>query len=233
MELTNQQLGRMMDLSAVRAEVDFAEIEQLAATAKRLNCIVAFALPCYTRELQALLAGAPDVGIGGVVSFPSGGSTTAMKVAEAKELVEMGVDEIDMVGNIGWIRSGRDEAVVDEIRAVKQAIGGMSLKVIIECHWLTDDQIRRATELCIRAGADWVKTGTGWPETGATLENCRLIKSVAGDDIKIKAAGGVRDLKTVVEMIRIGVTRFGVGMSSGTKIMEELAAMPGGKTVVQ
>ena len=232
MELTVTQLGRMMDLSSVRADVDYQEICQLAETAKRFNCIVAYSLPCYIAELVELLADAPEVGAGAAVGFPSGGHTTEMKQIEARHLCDMGIAELDMVANIGWIKSGRDDAVVDDIRAVVDAADGIPVKVIIECHWLTDDEICRATELCIRGRADWVKTGTGWPPTGATLENCALIKKVAGDAIHVKASGGVRDNETACRMAAMGIERFGVGLNAGTKMLEELAAMPGGKIVI-
>ncbi|MHC4178851.1 MAG: deoxyribose-phosphate aldolase, partial [Planctomycetota bacterium] len=111
-------------------------------------------------------------------------------------------------------------------RAVAEAAEGTLLKVILETHCLSDDQIKRGSEICVRAGADFVKTGTGWAETGATLHNIGLIKSVVGNQAQIKASGGVRDLDTLVEMYRLGATRFGVNMKAGVKILEDCAALP-------
>jgi deoxyribose-phosphate aldolase len=231
MRLTVQQLARLLDLSAVRTEVDLAEVRQLAATARQYRCVCAFVLPCYLPELKALLADTPEVGVGGVVGFPSGAHSTATKVAEAREQLRAGATELDMVLNVGMLRSARDPYVAEDIRAVVDAAGSVPVKVILEAHHLTDDEIVRGSQLAVRAGATYVKTGTGWAPTGATLHNVRLIKSAVGDAARVKAAGGVRDLKTVVEMIRLGVSRFGVGLASGTKILDECAAQAGGVEV--
>ena len=231
MRLTVQQLARMMDLSAVRAEVDLPEVRLLAEAARRYNCVCAFVLPCYFSELKALLADAPGVGVGGVVGFPSGAHSTAIKVAEAQEQLAAGAVELDMVINVGMLRSGRDSFVEEDIRAVVNAAGAVPLKVILEAHHLTDDEIVRGSRLAVRAGAAFVKTGSGWAPTGATLHNVQLIKSAVGESARVKAAGGVRDLKTVAEMIRLGVTRFGVGLATGMKILDECAALPHGLEV--
>ena len=227
-KLTVQKLARMMDLSAVRADVDLAEVGRLSAAARQYHCVCAFVLPCYFAALKALLASAPEVGVGGVVGFPSGAHRTSIKVAEAREQLEEGAVELDMVINVGMLRSGRDGFVEDDIRAVVEAAGTVPVKVILEAHYLTDAEIVRGSQLAVRAGAAFVKTGTGWAPTGATLENVRLIKSAVGAAARVKAAGGVRDLKTIVEMIRLGVDRFGVGLATGTKILEECAAFPDG-----
>ncbi len=228
MTLTAKELARLIDLSAVRAECDETEIRELAATARRLGVVCVFSLPCHTRLLSSLLADAPHIGIGGVVGFPSGAHTTAIKVAEARELLAEGATELDMVINVGWLRSGRHEAVREDIRAVVGAAGKVPVKVILECHWLTPEQIRTGSELCVEAGAAWVKTGTGWAPTGATLDNLAIIRDAVGGRAGIKAAGGVRDLATVVAMYRLGVRRFGIGVANGTRILQDCAALPGG-----
>ena len=228
MKLTVDALARMMDLSAVRAEVEMAEVRQLAETALRYRCVCAFVLPCYLAELRNLLGGAPDVGIGGVVGFPSGGQTTAVKVAEARQQLGEGATELDMVINVGMFRSGRIDYVEDEIRAVVDAAKDVPVKTILEAHYLTDEQIVEASRTAVRAGAAFVKTGTGWAPTGATLHNVQLIKSTVGNAAKVKAAGGVRELSTVVEMIRLGASRFGVGLVTGIKLLEECSDLPDG-----
>ena len=232
MKLTVAQLARMMDLSAVRADVEMAAVCRLAEGAKKYRCACAFVMPCYLPELKRLLADAPDVGIGGVVGFPSGAPSTATKAAEARQQVAQGATELDMVINIGMLRSGRDQYVEDDIRAVVEAAGGLPVKVILEAHYLSDEQVVQACGIAVRAGAAFVKTGTGWAETGATLHNVALMKSAVGDKAQVKAAGGVRDLDTVVEMIRRGVSRFGVGLDSGVKILRQCAALPGGAVEV-
>jgi deoxyribose-phosphate aldolase len=232
-KLTWQMLARMLDLSAVRTDVDSSEVQRLAETAKKYHCVCAFVLPSHLPELRALLADSSEVGLGAVVGFPSGAHSTAIKVAEAREQLAVGASELDMVINVGMLRSGRDRYVEDDIRAVVEAAAGTPVKAILEAHYLTDDQIVRGSLLAVCAGAAFVKTGTGWAPTGATLDNVRLIKSAVGDRARIKAAGGVRSLETVVEMIRLGVSRFGVGLDSGIRILEECAARPEGIDIPQ
>ena len=231
MKLTVKQLARMLDLSAVRADVDLAEVRRLAEAARQYRCVAAFVLPCHLPALKTLLADAPDVGVGGVVGFPSGAHTTAIKVAEAREQLTAGAGELDMVLNVGMLRSGRDAYVANDIRAVVEAAGAVPVKVILEAHHLNDSEIVRGSQLAVRSGAAFVKTGTGWAPTGATLHNVRLIKSAVGDAAQVKAAGGVRDLKTVVELMRSGATRFGVGLTSGLQILAECAAHADGVEV--
>ena len=133
-----------------------------------------------------------------------------------------------MVANVGMLRSGRYDYVEEDIKQVVDAAEGAPIKVILECHYLDDDEIRKGSELCVRAGADWVKTGTGWSETGATLHNVTLIKAAVGDAIGVKASGGVRDLETLAEMYRRGARRFGVSLVAGARLLQQCAALPGG-----
>lgn len=228
MKLTCQKLARMLDLSAVRTDVDVAEVHHLAETAKKYNCVCVFVLPCHLPELCKLLADSPEVGVGGVVGFPSGAHSTLSKVVEARDQLAIGATELDMVINVGLLRSGQDRYVADDIRAVVEAAQGTPVKVILEAHYLTEEEIVRGSQIAVRAGASFVKTGTGWAPTGATLENVRLIKSAVGNHAKVKAAGGVRDLETVVKMIQLGVSRFGLGLKSGITILEQCAAFPEG-----
>jgi deoxyribose-phosphate aldolase len=228
MKLDVRQLARMTDLSAVRADVHIDEVHELADTCKRYSCICAFVMPCYMCELKQLLADAPEAGMGGVVGFPSGAHSTTVKIAEVREHRALGAVELDMVINVGMLRSGRDRYVEDDIRGVVEAAEGTPVKVILEAHHLNDEEIVRGSRIAVRAGAAFVKTGTGWAPTGATLHNVALIKSAVGDAAQIKAAGGVRDLQTVVEMIRLGVTRFGIGAKSGRAILDACAALPDG-----
>jgi len=220
--LTTTDIAQLIDLSAVRTDVSEQEIRELAQAARRHGVIAAFPMPCYTHLLRTLLDGA-GVLTGGVVGFPSGSHTTSIKVAEAREQLAAGAQELDMVCNVGWLLSGRHGDVREDIRAVVQAAAPTPVKVILECHYLSDDQIRSGAELCVEGGAAWVKTGTGWAPTGATLHNIELIKSVVGDRAGVKAAGGVRDLATLMEMYKLGVRRFGISAASGQKILDEAA----------
>jgi deoxyribose-phosphate aldolase len=229
MEFTAFDIAQMTDLSAVRADTTEAEVMALAAMAQETQCLCATTLPCYTPLLKILLAdglqkGEPQVRISGNVSFPSGAATSAVKAAEARELLRMGCNELDMVLNVGLLRSGRSQLVLDDIKAVVETAGAAIVKVILECHYLTDDEVRSACELCIEAGARFVKTGTGWAPTGATLHNIALIKACAGDSIGIKASGGIRDLVTLKAMYNCGARRFGIGLRSARPIFEQAAS---------
>jgi deoxyribose-phosphate aldolase len=226
MALTAKEIARMVDLSAVRADSDDEDVQALARMARRYNCACASTLPSLTPLLVDMLEGEQSVRIGGNVGFPSGGTTTMMKVAEAQELLRMGCGELDMVINIGMLSSARDGYVLDDIRAVVTAAGPVPVKAILECHYLSEDEIRRACEFCIKAGAAFVKTSTGWASTGATLENIALIKSCVGDDIGIKAAGGIRSLETIRAMYRLGARRFGLGLRSAPLILGPAAKAP-------
>lgn len=222
--LTVVSIARMMDLSAVQAENDAQYIRQMVEKAKEYRCIAVYPLPAWIPFTRDSLG--PDSGIllGGPVGFPSGGHTTAMKVAEARELIEMGCGELDMVLNIGQLRSGLNQDVYKDIRAVVEAADPVPVKVIMECHHLTRDEILTACDVSMKAEAAWVKTGTGWPPTGATVERVRLIKQHVGDAIQVKAAGGVRDLETLTALYEAGARRFGVGLNSALKIFKQMAA---------
>jgi deoxyribose-phosphate aldolase len=221
MKWTVREMAKMIDLSAVRADSDEAEVRALADMARKYQCACASTMPSYTPLLKELLAGEPEIHVSGNIGFPSGGGTSTMKIAETKELLEMGCNELDMVMNIGMLRSGQYQRVLDDIKGVVEVAGEVPLKVILECHYLSDDEIRRACELCIKAEAAFVKTGTGWAPTGATLENITLIKSCVGDAIAIKASGGIRSLEMLEEMYRRGARRFGLGLRTAPPIFEQ------------
>jgi deoxyribose-phosphate aldolase len=228
MFLTPQKLARIVDISAVRAEHGEREILEMVQRAREHRFVAVHVLPSWVGFLAGELRGEPDILVGAPVGFPSGGHTTAVKVAEARGLVADGARELDMVINVGKLRSGAFDYVRDDIRAVREALGGLPLKVILEVHHLSPDEIKRACELAIQAGAAFVKTSTGWAPSGATLEKVRLITACVGSAIQVKAAGGVRDLETVVAMMRMGVTRFGVNLDTSVALLRECGARPGG-----
>jgi len=227
-KLTSKDIARMIDLSTVQADDDEARVRALAARARQIRPCIATTLSSRIPLIKELLADVDDVGIGGNVAFPSGGCLPRTKIAETEHLVEAGCDEIDMVVDIGMLLSGRYDYCLDDIRGVVAAAEGLPVKVIVECHYLSDDQIRRAAELCVRGGAAFVKTGTGWTPTGATLENISLIKGVVGEAVGIKASGGIRDIETLIEMYRRGARRFGLGLGREDAILDQTDALPGG-----
>jgi deoxyribose-phosphate aldolase len=144
---------------------------------------------------------------------------------QAKEMVIAGCDEIDMVMNIGKLRSGEMDEVEKDVRAVIETVRPIPVKVILEIMYLTPEETEQACNICLRAGAAFVKTGSGWASRGTTLEDVRLVKSFVGDRIKIKASGGIRDLATLVEMYNAGARRFGVNLNSGIQIVEECLSL--------
>ena len=158
---------------------------------------------------------------------------TEIKAAEARLLAADGVQEMDMMLNVGKLRSGEDRYCEDDIRAVVRAAGAVPVKVILEVHYLDRDQMRRACEAAIRAGAAFVKTATGWAASGATLEVVQFITSFVGAAIKVKAAGNIRSLDTLVAMHRMGVARFGINRNSAVDIVESVAGLPGGAVEVE
>jgi len=224
--LSSFDIARMIDVSAVQANNNEDTVRTLVSYARRYHFLVVETLPSMAPLAINLLRDTPEIKVGGNIGFPSGGQTTATKVVEARELVQYGCTELDIVINIGKLLSGDYTAVRDDLRAVIDVANGVLTKVILECHYLTGDQIRTGCDLCIEAGADFVKTGTGWTPTGATLENIALIKAHVGDAIGIKASGGVRGLETLIELYRRGARRFGIGLPHATRLIEHVNTLP-------
>jgi deoxyribose-phosphate aldolase len=213
------ELARMIDVSAVQAFHTVEDVVELANIAAGHRFIAAHVLPNFVPLLRDRLRDS-DTLIGAPVGFPSGGSSTRTKVAESRELIETGVQEMDLMINLGRLRSGDTDYVLDDIRGVVNAATPVPVKVILEIHYLSDDQIKRGCELCIRAGADFVKTATGWAPSGATLERIELITGFVNGAIKVKASGGIRDFETVEKMYRMGVKRFGINTMAAASILE-------------
>ena len=225
MKFDAAEICRMIDVSAVRPEDSEQEVRSMAATAVEHRCAAVFALPAWTPLVMQLLRGTTAVAVGGAIGFPSGGQTTRTKVLETKELLELGCTEFDMVINIGKLISGRRDEVRQDIRSVVAEAQAFPVKVILECHYLSYDQILSGCDAAIEAGAAWVKTGTGLAPSGATLENIALIKRHVGDTIGVKAAGGVRGLETLMEMYRRGARRFGLSWKGAVKMLEQAQAL--------
>ena len=215
-------IPRMIDVSAVKTDSTLDEVDQVIDIVKSEHCICASPMPWATRYTIEQLEGT-DAVVTGVVAFPAGGEDTFIKVATAKDMISMGCRELDMVMNVGALKSGRLDYVEDDIRAVVDAACGVPVKVIIEHGLLTDDEIRRASEIGVRAGATYIKTGTGWvADKPTTVGTIKLIHETIGSDALIKAAGGVRDLDTLLAMRAEGCSRFGVGVRSCRAIFAEI-----------
>jgi deoxyribose-phosphate aldolase len=228
MFLTAKDVAKMIDLSCVRTISNKADIEEMVDAARKYGFGQVSVLQCFIPYTKELLKDAPDVHIVGNVSFPSGSDSTSLKVAQAKEMMAAHCDEIDMVMNIGKLRSGDLEEVEKDVQAVVETVRPIPVKVIIEVMSLTPQETEQACGICLRAGATFVKTGTGWANRGTTLEDVKLVKSFVGDRIKIKASGGIRDLNMLVQMYKAGARRFGVNLKSGIQIVEECMSMASG-----
>lgn len=225
MLLTASDVARMIDLSCVRTISNKPDIEEMVEAAKKYGFGQVSVLQCFLPYTKELLAGSTDIRIVGNVSFPSGSDTTSLKVAQAKEMLAVGCDEIDMVMNIGKLRSGDLEEVEADVKVVIDTVRPLTTKVIIEAMALTPEEMEQACNICVRCGATFVKTGTGWLDGRTTLEHVRLIKSIVGNKAKIKASGGIRDLAALVELYKAGARRFGVNLKSGIQIVEECIAL--------
>lgn len=226
MHLSCLEIPKLIDISAVRANVTYEEIVALAYTAKKYGFVCAFTMPCFTARLISLLKGSL-VSVGGATGFPSGADCTEEKVSCAIREKQMGCDEIDMVINIGALLSGDDDLVRSDIQAVVEAVYPLPVKAILEVAYLSNLQITRACELAVEAGVTFVKSGTGWASAPTTLEHIKRMKQAVGDRAKIKAAGGVRSLSCLEEMVEAGCSRFGISVSSALSILKEAYAREG------
>lgn len=208
-DLTYEQVAGTIDHSLLRPELTLDEVVagcELADTYRVASVCVRPADVVLAAERLADSV----VAVGTVLGFPHGSSTTAVKVAEAEDALANGATELDMVLNIGWLRSGEDQRVEADIRAVVEAAGDAAIvKVILENAYLDDDQKVRGCELVEAAGAHYVKTSTGFAPSGATLEDLRLMRRSVSDHVKVKAAGGVRTLDALLAVIEAGCSRSG------------------------
>ena len=200
------QLEQYIDYTNLKPDATRADIEELCKIAKERGYANVCVNGAYVALCRQLLRGS-GVGVACVVGFPLGASTTEVKAFEATKAVEDGADEIDMVMAVGALKGGDFDYVAKDIAAVKHACG-VTLKVIIEECLLTDEQIAEAARICVRSGADIVKTSTGFSKAGATLHAIEIIKANCGD-LGIKAAGGIRDAETARAFIEAGATRIG------------------------
>ena len=217
LERKDMKINKFIDHTVLAQDADEKKIEKLLEEAKEHAFASVCVNTCWTRKCVEALKDT-DVNVCVVVGFPLGAMDTRSKAFEAKTAVEDGADEVDMVINVGWLKSGRYDDTEEDIREVKKACGDKHLKVIIECCLLTDEEKVIACRLAEKAGADFVKTSTGFSKGGATVEDVALMRKTVGDRLGVKAAGGIRDAETAVAMIKAGANRL--GCSAGIKIIE-------------
>ncbi|WP_439236093.1 deoxyribose-phosphate aldolase [Lonepinella koalarum] len=219
------ELAKFIDHTALTAEKTEKDIVQLCQEALEHHfcsvCINSGYIPLAKQQLAG-----SDVKICTVVGFPLGANLSAVKAFEAEQAIRAGAEEIDMVINVGWIKSGKWDAVQADIQAVLAACKGKTLKVILETCLLSKEEIIKACEICRELNVGFVKTSTGFNKGGATVEDIALMRQTVGEKLGVKASGGVRDTETAIAMIKAGATR--IGASAGIAIISGLQDNQGG-----
>lgn len=213
------ELAKLIDHTALKPDVSQADIQTLCEEAKRYSFASVCVNPYWVPFAKAQLEGS-DCLVCTVVGFPLGATLTEVKAFETRLSIEKGAREVDMVINIGALKDGDEKTVLEDIQAVVKAAGEDALvKVILETCLLTDREIELASQLAKRAGADYVKTSTGFSSGGATIEAVQLMRKVVGDELGVKASGGIRDRQTAEAMVKAGASR--VGASASVTIVNE------------
>lgn len=215
-----KNLLAMIDHTVLKPETTYSMIVQLCNEAIENNFAAVCVNPYYVKECREMLKDS-EVKVATVIGFPLGANTKEVKAFETKDAINNGAQEIDMVINIGALKNKDYETVKEDIEAVVEAAGDRAIvKVIIETSLLSKEEKIKACELSKEAGADFVKTSTGFSTGGATIEDVKLMKSIVGDKLGVKASGGIRDLDTAKKMIEAGANRLGT--SSGVQLSKEI-----------
>lgn len=221
--MTIDELANHIDLSLLKPDATIKDMDALIMDAKKYPFASVCIPPCHVR-LASMMLGDASVKVSTVIGFPFGYQSMDLKIHEACDAVEAGVDEVDMVMNISMFKSGELAYVQDEISKIVSAIHGITLKVIIEACYLTNEEKVKACELVAKGKADYVKTSTGFGPGGATVSDVKLLAETASGRIKVKASGGIKSLDDAIKMIEAGALR--IGTSAGAKMLEELKRGP-------
>lgn len=227
-----RELAALIDISAVQAFHTETDVREVAKIAVDQGFIAAHVLPNFVPLLRSLVPAGGVTLVGGPIGFPSGGHSTRTKAFEGAVLVADGAEELDMMINVGRLKSGDYDYVKADIRAVVDAIAPVPLKVILEVSHLTDDEIRAGAAIVAESGAAFVKTGTGWTPSATTVDRLRLIVETVQGAVQVKASGGIRSLETIAEMIDLGVTRFGINTRVAVDLVQACAALPDGRLAI-
>ena len=211
-------INKLIDHTLLKADATKAEVTQVLAEALKYDFASVCIQPCHVSYAAQYLKGS-DVKVCTVIGFPLGANTSAVKAFETADAIQNGADEIDMVINIGALKDGQDETVLNDIVAVVQAAQNKTVKVILETCLLSEEEIVKACQLCMQAKADFVKTSTGFSTGGATIENVRIMKAAIDDPMQVKAAGGIRTYEDLLKMVEAGASR--IGTSAGCSIMQK------------
>lgn len=220
--LTKNELAKYIDHTLLKPTATFADIELLCLEAKEYGFYAVCVNSCYVKHAASILKDS-DVKVGSTVGFPLGAMLTASKAFEAAEAVKAGAAEIDMVMNVGLLKSGDfygvQEDIAEVVKAAKSINPQAKVKVILETGYLDENEKVSACQLAKAAQADFVKTSTGFGVGGATVDDVKLMKKIVGNAMEVKASGGIRDAKTALAMIEAGATR--IGTSSGITIIQD------------
>ena len=219
MEITKEQLAAMIDHTNLKAYADEAAMKKLCDEARKYKFAMVAVNSAQVKNCVKFLEGC-DVHVGAAISFPLGQTTIVGKVFETQNAIDNGADEIDYVINISEVKNGNFEYIRQEMESIVVICRANKVisKVIFENCYLTDDEKRKIAQIAKVVKPNFIKTSTGFGTGGATIEDVKLMKSIVGDDVKVKAAGGIRDLKTTFEMIEAGAER--IGTSAGVQIIE-------------
>ena len=209
---SSNSIAGMIDHTLLKANATQEEIGKLCEEARKYRFASVCVNPGYVAMSARLLNGS-CVKVCTVIGFPLGSTTPTVKAIEARDAIANGAEEIDMVINIGALKSGNDHLVLEDIKAVREATRGKVLKVIIETSYLTKDEKIRACKMAKQANADFVKTSTGFGSGGATVEDVALMREVVGPEMGVKASGGIKDAKAAEDLIKAGATRLGTSAS--------------------
>lgn len=212
------KMNKYFDHTLLAANATRSEVEQLCKEAKEYDFMSVCVNPYFVPLAKNELAGS-DVKVCTVIGFPLGQMSTKAKVFEANDAVKMGADEVDMVINVSALKDQDYDYVRNEIHEIKKACEGKLLKVILECCYLSKEEIKKASELAKEAGADFVKTSTGFGKGGAKAEDVKIMRETVGSDMGVKAAGGIHTLADFKAMVDAGANR--IGCSHSIQIMEE------------
>ena len=210
--MNRKQLAKMMDHTILKATATPAQVEQICREALEIGAASVCINPCNIEHARRQLDGS-GVRVCTVIGFPLGANTPEVKAFETQDAIRRGAEEVDMVINVGALLAGDDETVYRDIKAVVDAAAGTLTKVIIETCYLSDDQKKTACELAMRAGADFVKTPTGFGTGGATPHDVALMRGVVGSKLQVKASGGIRTYEDAAAVVEAGADRLGVSAS--------------------
>lgn len=216
--MKRNELAKMMDHTILKATATPGQVEKVCQEALQIGAASVCINPCNIEQAKALLAGS-DVKVCTVIGFPLGANTAAVKAFEAEDAIRRGAEEVDMVINVGALLAGDTDTVYNDIKGVVEAAHGTLVKVIIETCYLDDGQKKTACELSEKAGADFVKTSTGFGTGGATAHDVQLMRGVVGDRLQVKASGGIRTYNDAMNMVNASADRLGV--SASIAILEE------------